>query len=176
MLELKIVVEMPGIPEAINHLADALSARNLPAAKPATTKAAKAEKKAAEKVTEPDSAPAVEAKPEVVPAAPTVQPPVEPATPAETAPAVPAVPAVPTTATEAPTAAGQTVPAAPAPARVYSLDELSHAGAALISKGKMQELIGLLSVFGVKALTQIPPERYGELAEKLMALDPSCLS
>lgn len=46
----------------------------------------------------------------------------------------------------------------------------------MISKGKMQELIGLLSVFGVKALTQIPPERYGELAEKLMALDPSCLS
>ena len=170
MLEVKIIVEMPGIPEAINHMADALSARNLPAAKPATTKAAKAEKKATEKAAEPDPVPAVETKPEVVPAAPAVQPSVEPATPAETAPAVP------TTATEAPTAAGQTAPVAPAPARVYSLDELSHAGAALISKGKMQELIGLLSVFGVKALTQIPPERYGELAEKLMALDPSCLS
>lgn len=170
MLEVRIVVEMPGIPEAINHLADVLSTRNLPAAKPATTKAAKAEKKATEKIAEPDPVPAVETKPEVVPAAPAVQPPVEPATPAETAPAVP------TTATEAPTAADQTAPVAPAPARVYSLDELSHAGAALISKGKMQELIGLLSVFGVKALTQIPPERYGELAEKLMALDPFCLS
>ncbi len=170
MLEVKIVVEMPGIPEAIDHLADVLSARNLPAAKPATTKAAKTEKKATEKGAEPDPVPAVEAKPEVVPAAPAVQPSVESATPAET------VPAVPTTATEAPTAAGQTAPVAPAPARAYSLDELSHAGAALISKGKMQELIGLLSVFGVKALTQIPPERYGELAEKLMALDPSCLS
>ena len=58
------------------------------------------------------------------------------------------------------------------PERTYTLDEIGRAGAALVDElGKIEELCYLLKTeFGVQAITQVPPERYGELAAGLRAL------
>jgi hypothetical protein len=39
-----------------------------------------------------------------------------------------------------------------------------------MAQGRQQELIGLLQSFGVQALTQMPPNRYGEFATALRGL------
>lgn len=93
-------------------------------------------------------------------------------TPDEARPGIPA-PAVPPMA---PAVAPPTAPAAPAPtipvseAPAYTLDQISHAGAALVDAGKMEPLLALLSKYGVAAVTQIPQEQYGAFATELRAL------
>lgn len=91
-----------------------------------------------------------------VPVAPPVQPvaPVTPATPVMTQQPVvpiqiPAAPAVPTAAT------------------TYTQDELQRAAGTLLDAGKQDELLMLLTSFGVEAIPQIPKERYGEFATAL---------
>ena len=130
-----------------------------------------------------------------MPAPATSPAPVMPQTPGPTAPAAPApVPqapvanptqeavSVPTAPTAAPAAplAGQTsaclsnpapAPAVPvAGAPTYTLDQISKAGAALVDAGKMEPLLGLLTKYGVQAITQLQPAQYGVFATELRAL------
>jgi len=50
------------------------------------------------------------------------------------------------------------------------MEQLAVAATPLIDGGKRQELVDLLSAFGVQALTQLPKERYGEFATALRQL------
>ena len=60
------------------------------------------------------------------------------------------------------------VPLAQAPA--YTSDQIMTAGAALIDAGKINDLLQLLSSFGVQAVTQLKPEQYGAFATELRKL------
>ena len=84
----------------------------------------------------------------------------------------------PTPVTNVPTA-GQTSAAPgnnPGPAipvttaQTYTLDQISRAGASLVDAGKMQQLLELLSRYGVQAVTQLQPEQYGAFATELRGL------
>ena len=92
------------------------------------------------------------------------------AAPAPVAPVVnPTTPVQPTAPTTAPTTAAPTAPVA-APAESYTVEELSRAGAALIDAGKMPQLLALLGKFGVQAVTQLPKEAYSAFGAELKAL------
>lgn len=60
------------------------------------------------------------------------------------------------------------VPVAQAP--TYTHDQIMTAGAALIDAGKMNELLELLNIFNVQAVTQLPPEQLGAFATELRKL------
>ncbi len=62
----------------------------------------------------------------------------------------------------------QTAPVAPPP--TYDVETLGRAAAPLMAQGRQQELVGLLQSFGVQALTQLPPNKYGEFATALRGL------
>lgn len=99
--------------------------------------------------------------------------PVMPQTPGPAAPAAPApVTPPPAPAAPAPAPAPQTAaPAMPvAGAPTYTLDQISKAGAALVDAGKMEPLLGLLTKYGVQAITQLQPAQYGVFATELRAL------
>lgn len=69
----------------------------------------------------------------------------------------------------APTA--QPIAAVPtAPAKAYTIAELQAASAPLIDAGRIAELQALMQSFGVISMTDIPEDRYGELATKLREL------
>lgn len=112
--------------------------------------------------------------------------------PAGSTPVVPAAPATPapvpvqTAPTPAPTPVAAPVPAAPpvapmstaavpAPAvpvtaPTYTLDQIAKAGANLVDAGKMEQLLALLTKYGVQAVTQLTPDQYGAFATELRAL------
>ena len=96
-------------------------------------------------------------------------------TPAGNAPVAPAP--VQTAPTPAPVAAPAPAPtpAAPAPAvpvtaPTYTLDQIAKAGANLVDAGKMEQLLALLTKYGVQAVTQLTPDQYGAFATELRAL------
>lgn len=98
-------------------------------------------------------------------------------TPAGNAPVAPAP--VQTAPTPAPVAAPPVTPmptaAAPAPAvpvtaPTYTLDQIAKAGANLVNAGKMEQLLALLTKYGVQAVTQLTPDQYGAFATELRAL------
>lgn len=89
--------------------------------------------------------------------------PVAPA-PVQTAP-TPAAPPV----TPMPTAAAPTS-AVPVTAPTYTLDQIAKAGANLVDAGKMEQLLALLTKYGVQAVTQLTPDQYGAFATELRAL------
>lgn len=62
------------------------------------------------------------------------------------------------------------VTAAPTAAPQYTLEQLTKAGADLAQAGKMDQLLALLTQYGVRAVTQIPPEQYGAFATALRGL------
>ncbi len=64
----------------------------------------------------------------------------------------------------APVAPPQAVPTA---TTSYSMDQLAVAATQLVDAGRRDELIQLLSSFGVQALTALPKEQYGAFATKL---------
>jgi len=102
----------------------------------------------------PAQVPATSAQPPAAPIPITPVPVQAPSAPVPTAPAAPTtVPVVPT-----------------APAPVYDIEMLGRAAAPLAMQGKRQELTDLLHSFGVEALTQLPPDKYGEMAMKLREL------
>ena len=106
------------------------------------------------------------------PALPTAPAPVTPA-PTTPAPAPgPAAAPVPTAGPSAATAPGNTpapvVPVAAAPS--YSMEQIATAGAALVDAGKRDQLLALLSRFGLQAVTQLQPAQYGTFAAELRAL------
>lgn len=89
--------------------------------------------------------------------------------PAGNAPAAPApTPAAPPV-TPMPTAAAP-APAVPVTAPTYTLDQIAKAGANLVDAGKMEQLLALLTKYGVQAVTQLTPDQYGAFATELRAL------
>lgn len=94
----------------------------------------------------------------------TIKTPVEaPATPevkTEVKPTVPVVEEVPTEAATVPTAAP-----------TYTIQELANAAKGILDAGNVEKLKALLTnQFGVKALTELAPERYGEFATAIRAM------
>lgn len=85
-------------------------------------------------------------------------------TPAGNAPVAPAPPVTPM-----PTAAAP-APAVPVTAPTYTLDQIAKAGANLVDAGKMEQLLALLTKYGVQAVTQLTPDQYGAFATELRAL------
>ncbi len=147
MFEIKVTVEIPGIPEAINNLAEVV-------------------RDGRKKTTALD---AVVGNPAVVHPAASAPAASAPAAPAPAAPA-PAAPA-PTASVPAASAPVE-IPAAEPESqnKSYTLDDLSRAGAALVDQGKMPQLLDLLSKYGVQAVTQLDSSVYPAFAENMKAL------
>ena len=149
MNEIKITLTVPGLPEAINNLADAIRGNST---------AAPVVQQPTAQATQPVAAPVVNP---TTPAAAPVQTPVANTAPVNTAPVVNAAPPV---------------PSAPAPSNAaavnYTIEQLSVAGAALCEQGKMPQLIALLGKYGVQAVTQLnpAPETLNAFAAELKAL------
>lgn len=61
-------------------------------------------------------------------------------------------------------------PVAPTATPVYTLDQLTKAGAELAQAGKMPQLLGLLQQFGIQAVNTLPQEQYGAFATALRGL------
>lgn len=93
---------------------------------------------------------------------PTPAPVAAPASAPAPAPAAPPVAPTPTAA--APTSA------VPVTAPTYTLDQIAKAGANLVDAGKMEQLLALLTKYGVQAVTQLTPDQYGAFATELRAL------
>ena len=94
-------------------------------------------------------------------------------TPAGNAPVAPApVQTAPTPAPVAAPAPAPTpaAPAVPVTAPTYTLDQIAKAGANLVDAGKMEQLLALLTKYGVQAVTQLTPDQYGAFATELRAL------
>lgn len=65
----------------------------------------------------------------------------------------------------------QTAPVAPAATPAYTMDELARAGATLLSDpAKAAAVMALPQQFGVQTLQNLPPERFGDLANALRGL------
>lgn len=154
MNEIKITLTVPGLPEAINNLAEAL--RGNSSAAPVAS--APVVQQPTAQATQPEAAPVVNP---TTPAAAPVQTPVANTAPVNTAPVVNAAPSA---------------PSAPAPSNAaavnYTIEQLSVAGAALCEQGKMPQLIALLGKYGVQAVTQLnpAPETLNAFAAELKAL------
>ena len=150
MIEIKVTVDIPGIAEAINNLAQAIAEK-----KPVAVEAVKQE------------APIVQASaPVAAPVAPVaVHPPVQ--TASAPAPVAPAAVSVTPTATTASAPAQQQAPAA---AKRITLDDLSLAGAKLVDAGKMDALINALQNFGVAAITLLHEDQYASFADCLRSM------
>ena len=189
MLEIKITVELPGIPDAINRLADALLASKVQAITPSPAVVALpvAAETASEAVPEPAPAPAPEKKTRKRKEAPA------PVEKAEDAPPLAEVPQEPVAQPEPAQAPADPEPAkaedqgeatqqaaAPDPVitqdipaddgPVYNIDMLSRAGTALLDKGKMGDLLNLLGEFSAASLMDLKPEQYPAFAQKMKAI------
>ena len=153
MSEIKITVEIPGLSEAINALAAAVTSKT-----PCTSNIGPG--------TEATAAPAP-----VAPAIPPQMPQAPTAAPVPTSyPAAPQMPTQPVpTAPSMPAPAPVSAPAS-APSNAPTIEALSNAGAALCEKGMMPQLIGLLGKYGCQAITQLKPEFIPAFAAELRAL------
>lgn len=154
MMEMKIKIDVPELVAAVEKLAAAIdkTALNITVPNEGTlnfnTPAGNAPVAPAPVQTAPSPAPVAAPAPAPTPAAP-------PVTPMPTA-AAPA-PAVPVTAV-------------PVTAPTYTLDQIAKAGANLVDAGKMEQLLALLTKYGVQAVTQLTPDQYGAFATELRAL------
>lgn len=150
MLEIQITT--PDLSEALKVLATAIAGRTSVLMQAAATPAA---------VPTPASAPAHKPEPTLAVTSASIPAhnpdPVSAVTPAPVA--APAAPAAPAAQKPVPTGAPQ-----------YTLDMLATAGSALIDAGKMDQLVQLLTKFGVASLTDLQPEHYGAVANELRAL------
>lgn len=154
MIEIKVTVEIPGMTEAINNLAQAIAEK-----KPVAVKSVKQE------------APVVQASAPVAPVAAPVPPVVPVQPPVQTAPAP--APVAPAAASVTPTATAASAPAqqqAPTAAKRITLDDLSLAGAKLVDAGKMDALINALQNFGVAAITLLHEDQYASFADCLRSM------
>jgi hypothetical protein len=61
-------------------------------------------------------------------------------------------------------------PTVPTSAQAYTMEQLAVAATQIVDAGRRTELVGLLSSFGVQALTALPKEQYGIFATQLRAL------
>ena len=151
MMEMKIKIDVPELVAAVEKLAAAID-------------------KTALNITVPNegtlnfnmpagNAPVASAP---VQTAPTPAPVAAPAPAPAPAPAAPRVTPMPTAAAPA--------PAVPVTAPTYTLDQIAKAGANLVDAGKMEQLLALLTKYGVQAVTQLTPDQYGAFATELRAL------
>ena len=153
MMEMKIKIDVPELVAAVEKLAAAID-------------------KTALNITVPNEGtlnfnmPAGNAPvaPAPVQTAPTLAP-VAASAPAPAPTPTPAAPPV----TPMPTAAAP-APAVPVTAPTYTLDQIAKAGANLVDAGKMEQLLALLTKYGVQAVTQLTPDQYGAFATELRAL------
>lgn len=143
MYEIKVMVEVPGLPEALTALAGALS-KGQPTAvfTQNGVNGQQIENAGTINIGKPAEAIPNAKENHSAPSAPM---------PAQTTQTVP-------TATPA------------AETKVYGLDDLSRAGAALIDRGKMPQLIDLLKKYGVQAVTQLDASVYPAFVEEMKAL------
>lgn len=71
----------------------------------------------------------------------------------------------------APVVASTEAATVPTAAPTYTLVELGHAAKGILDAGNVEKLKALLTdQFGVKALTELAPERYGEFATAIRAM------
>ena len=160
MNEIKITLTVPGLPEAINNLAEALRGNSTAAAPVAS---APVVQQPTAQATQPEAAPVVNPAPAVATPAtngvPTAN--TQPVNPANVPPA--------TVAQSSPVSQSSPSNAA---AVNYTIEQLSVAGAALCEQGKMPQLIALLGKYGVQAVTQLnpAPETLNAFAAELKAL------
>ena len=158
MMEMKIKIDVPELVAAVEKLAAAIdkTALNITVPNEGTLNfnmpAGNAPVAPAPVQTAPTPAPVAASAPAP---APTPTPAAPPVTPMPTA-AAPA-PAVPVTAV-------------PVTAPTYTLDQIAKAGANLVDAGKMEQLLALLTKYGVQAVTQLTPDQYGAFATELRAL------
>lgn len=87
-----------------------------------------------------------------------------------TAPMTNPTTAVPKTAPTAETSSVNTTSPSEQPAKTYTKEELSNAGAALCEQGKMADLINLLAKYGVQSIVELGKEHYAAIAVDLKAL------
>lgn len=153
MMEMKIKIDVPELVAAVEKLAAAID-------------------KTALNITVPNegtlnfnmptgNAPVAPAPVQTAPTPAPVAAPAPAPAPAPT-PAAPPVTPMPTTAAPA--------PAVPVTAPTYTLDQIAKAGANLVDAGKMEQLLALLTKYGVQAVTQLTPDQYGAFATELCAL------
>lgn len=161
MMELKITVLLPGMPEAINRLADAISGNQIPAQAPAKLIE---EKPFANHPHEGETSNSTPAVPNSTPAVPNN------VTAFPTQTVVPTSSAAPVTASPAVAPAAATAPASMPAGREYNLDELARAAAVLMDNNKMAELAALVQKYGVPSLMQLDKSNYNAFAEDLKRL------
>lgn len=145
MMEMKIKIDVPELVAAVEKLAAAIdnTAHNITTQKDDTLNANMAA----------TGAPIVPTAPAPTASAPVTNPIVPPAAPVQTTPPV-AAPA----------------PTVPVTAPTYTLDQIAKAGASLVDAGKMEQLLAMLTKYGVQAVTQLNPDQYGAFATELRAL------
>lgn len=153
MYEVKITVEIPDLPEAINRLAEALTAE-----RPQTVcnqngannqHINNAGVVSIDHSTFEEKVLATSENPTATASAPTTSAKAEPASAAQIGPAL---------------------TSSPSEGKSYTLDDLSKAGAALIDQGKMPQLLELLKKYGVQAITQLDASVYTAFVEEMKAL------
>jgi len=88
------------------------------------------------------------------------------------APIAPGTPVAPMPLAPAPAAPAPVnpAPAVPTTTQAYTMDQLAVAATQLVDSGRREELVALLTAFGVQALTQLPKEQYGNFATYLRSL------
>ena len=155
MFEMKITIESPALVEAMNNLASAIVSGM-------TVKVPEV-KAVAQPVQNQQTAPA----------APVQQPTQEaPQTPVQTQQFmnVPTAAPAPTAPTQAPVQQAPVAPTQQTAKTPITLEAISRAGAALVDQGKMQQIMGLLSKYGVQAITQLQPNTYEAFAAEMRTL------
>ena len=171
MLEVKVTLEIPGVPEALNRLADAIASQDCGCKSGKAMDAINERLTAAMNAAE-TAAPAqipVQPAPAQAAIAPTPAP--APVAPAQT-PAVQPMPAQAPAGVApqpAPAPMPAAAPAAPA-AKKYTRDEIAKAGSVLASQGTIPELLALLNKYGVQSVVQLSPDKYDAFANDLRAL------
>ena len=194
MLEVKVTLEIPGVPEALSRLADAIASRDLGCKSGKAMDAINKRLTAAMNAAEVEPAPAAQIPVQPAPAQTAIAPTPSPAAPVQAAaPAPTPAPAAQTPAAPVQTPAVQPMPAqapagvapqpapaptptasaapAPAPAaKKYTRDEIAKAGSVLASQGKIPELLALLNKYGVQSVVQLDPGKYDAFANDLRAL------
>lgn len=170
MIEIKVTVEVPELTEALNNLAVALVNKGADAPAPAPA----AEKKTASrsKSKKKDEAPEKEAEVQAAPTpAPTPQ-----AVQAQAAPAPQAAPPMPQPVQQAPVQQmpapqyQQYGPATPQQPQQVTFEMIANAGAFLVDRGMMNQVLAVMQKYGAQAVNQLRPEVYPMVAAEYRAL------
>lgn len=150
MTEFKLTIEASDIADAIRTLAVAIQSRGI-ATEPEKAIAKKNTAKTTPATTAPVAPVTAEAPVNPIPMTAPVIPQNVPVAPAPTVPTTPVTTSYPSNPP-------------------ITLDVLSNAGAGLLEKGMMPQLMALLGKYGVQAITQLKPDQYPAFASELRAM------